>query len=112
MHCVLHKVFISSMKWFNPHLGVKMIALKIFSISLLIFTEFGFLDGNKFIPGKGCGTTTPIKILDKMPADTANMECVIINEEIQIEENPDAFSKYFIGFPGFLLPFFLFFYLT
>ena len=41
-----------------------------------------------FIPGKGCGITTPIKILQKMPENIKDMSCVIIKKENQIDNGP------------------------
>ena len=48
----------------------------------------------KFFPGKGCGTTTPINILDKIPLDTSNLECVIVNEEVQVEKEKEKKDVY------------------
>ena len=35
-------------------------------------------DSKVFISGKGCGTLTPIRILDRISDETSNFECSII----------------------------------
>ena len=71
-----------------------MSTTKILLILLLVLTYFSFLNGMKFFPGKGCGTTTPINILDKIPLDTSNLECVIVNEEMQVEKEKEKKDVY------------------
>ena len=36
--------------------------------------------GLDFIPGRGCGTLNPIKILESRPTDTMGLTCVIVKK--------------------------------
>ena len=37
-------------------------------------------NGWDFIPGRGCGTLTPITILESRPTDTTDLTCIIVKK--------------------------------
>ncbi len=61
-------------------------AVKIASATILcLILALGLVSAVvNFIPGKGCGSLTPIKRIKKMPTDPeeiAQLECVIVEDE-------------------------------
>ena len=98
--CKIMTVFVSSESY--SHMFIKTYMFFGLAICLLLqWTTATAKMGKKengwnFIPGRGCGTITPIKIFNTEPLDTAGITCAVIRPEgsqgTQVLRDPDLFK--------------------
>ena len=63
---------------------------KVIRVFVILFFGFFNWTGANIVPGRSCGTDTPIKFVDKLKKDTKvkDLECVIVKD-------PKSYQKFY-----------------